>query len=52
MWVILLDTHISDPIYDDTLISYYRGVDMHDLTGEDILIDRLACLWLNVCGLT
>jgi len=52
MWPIRLDTSISDLIYDDILISYNRGEDMHELTGEDILVDRVASLWLNVRGLT
>jgi len=51
VWPIRLDTSISDLIYDDILISY-RGEDMHELTGEDILVDRVASLWLNVRGLT
>jgi hypothetical protein len=52
MWPIRLDTSISDPIDDDTLISYTRGEDMHGLTGEDILVDRVASLRPNVRGLT
>ena len=52
MWVIRLDTYISAPISDDTLISCRRGEDMNEFTGEDSLVDRVASLWLNVRDLT